>query len=223
MRKIIMEGARAGDLEYLVSQFVSIDQYSTKISSDNIVVSFFAKDKEPAYDLEEFISKNFFDAFVDIEISPSKTINGDYQVFIEFKRTAAFPKRLMNILNGVELLTNNDEWYFKTLNLKDTQELTEENLKKYVRLAPEEKPKSKYLKVVIYGKIHHFEKVEISSYAFDKAIAQSEDGLNDAPSIEYVEISKQFPAYEVSMIDGEIYLIKDDHFYKLIPVETDNQ
>lgn len=65
--------------------------------------------------------------------------------------------------------------------------------------------------------------MEISSYAFDKAIAQSEDGLNDAPSIEYVEISKQFPAYEVSMIDGEIYLIKDDHYYKLIPVETDNQ
>ena len=51
MRTFITEGARAGDLEYLVSQFVSIDQYSTKISSDNIVVSFFVKDKEPAYDL----------------------------------------------------------------------------------------------------------------------------------------------------------------------------
>ena len=130
MRTFITEGARAGDLEYLVSQFVSIDQYSTKISSDNIVVSFFVKDKEPAYDLEEFVSKNFFDAIVDIEISPSKTINGDYQVFIEFKRTAAFPKRLMNILNGIQLLTNNDEWVFKTLNIKDTKDLTEENLKK---------------------------------------------------------------------------------------------
>lgn len=223
MRTFITEGARAGDLEYLVSQFVSIDQYSTKISSDNIVISFFVKDKEPAYDLEEFISKNFFDAIVDIEISPSKTINGDYQVFIEFKRTAAFPKRLMNILKGVQLLTNNNKWVFKTLNIKDTKDLTEENLKKYIRLAPKEKPKTKYLEVVIYGEIHYFEKVEISSYAFDKAIAQSEDGLNDAPSIEYIEISKQFPAYEVSMIDGEIYLIKDDHFYKLIPVETDNQ
>ena len=75
MRKIIMEGARAGDLEYLVSQFVSIDQYSTKISSDNIVVSFFVKDKEPAYDLEEFISKNFLLSALPILWTSSATTN----------------------------------------------------------------------------------------------------------------------------------------------------
>lgn len=216
----VNEGARAGDLEYLVSQFVSIDQYSTKIASDNIVVSFFVKDKEPAHDLEEFISKNYFDAIVDIEISQSKTINGDYQIFIEFKRTPAFPARLMNVLNGVQLLSNNDKWVFKTLNLKDTKDLTEANIKKYVRLTPEKKPKTDYIDVVIYGKMYHFDKVEISRYTFEKAISNSDTGLNDAPTIEYIEISKQFPAYEVSMIDGEIYLIKDEHYYKLIPVTT---
>ena len=39
----LTEGVRQGDLEYMVSQFISVDQYSTKINNDNIVVSFFAK------------------------------------------------------------------------------------------------------------------------------------------------------------------------------------
>lgn len=218
-KQLLNEGARAGDLEYLVSKFISIDQYTTKIENDNIVISFFVKDKEPAHDLAEFISKNFFDTVIDIDVSANKTINGDYQVFLEMKRNQSFPVKFMKIIGTVTILTNEDKWIFKTAGYDKAIDLTKENLIKYIRLTPEKKTSDGTIEVVIYGKIHRYKKVQISKYTFEQQIAQSSD-FNDAPSIEYNEIANQFPAYEVCMIDGTIYLIRDEKYYELVPQTT---
>lgn len=213
----LFEGARAGDLEYLVSSFVSIDQYTSKIENDNIVISFFVKEKEPAQDLVDFISKNFFDFVIDIELAASKTINGDFQVFVELKRTQSFPVRLFKIMNALNILTNQDDWVFKAPGFDETFDLTRENIQKTIRLKPQPKQTSEedIIEINIYGEIKRYKKVEISEYAFEQKISESDD-FNDVPSVEYNEIAQQFPSYEVCMIDGTIYLIHDDKYYELI-------
>ena len=105
----LTEGVRQGDLEYMVSQFISIDQYSTKINNDNIVVSFFVKEQDAATDMGDFLSKNFFDIINDIEVSDSPTCNGDYQVFLEMERNKYFPEKLCKITKILELLTGEQD------------------------------------------------------------------------------------------------------------------
>lgn len=217
------EGARQGDLEYLVSQFISVDQYSTKINNDNIVVSFFVKDLDAATDMADFLSKNFFDILQDIEVSDSATANGDYQVFIEFERNKYFPEKLCKIVKILELLTGKQEWCFKTFRTDRSLPLTEGNLKKScnLNLNPEEDTDNEgILDVPMFGKIKHFKVQRISKYRFEEALIKSDD-FNDTPTTEYTEIARNFPQYEVALLDGQIYLLKGENYFHLIEVRED--
>ena len=40
------EGLRINDLKYLVSNYISIDQYTSKLDDDNITVAFFVMKKK---------------------------------------------------------------------------------------------------------------------------------------------------------------------------------
>lgn len=219
----LTEGVRQGDLEYMVSQFISVDQYSTKINNDNIVVSFFVKEQDAASDMGDFLSKNFFDIINDIEVSDSPTCNGDYQVFLEMERNKYFPEKLCKITKILELLTGEQDWCFKTFKTKRSLPLTKENLIKSVDLRIEDEPeevKDDIIDVPMFGKIKHFRVKRISKYRFEQAIISSED-FNETPTTEYTEISRNFPQYEVALIDGEIYLLKGEEYFHLIEIHED--
>ena len=219
----LTEGVRQGDLEYMVSQFISIDQYSTKINNDNIVVSFFVKEQDAATDMGDFLSKNFFDIINDIEVSDSPTCNGDYQVFLEMERNKYFPEKLCKITKILELLTGEQDWCFKTFKTEHSLPLTKENLKLAVDLHIEDKTeesKDGIIDVPMFGKIKHFKVKRISKYRFEQAIITSED-FNETPTTEYTEISRNFPQYEVALVDGEIYLLKGEEYFHLIEIHED--
>ena len=219
----LTEGVRQGDLEYMVSQFISIDQYSTKINNDNIVVSFFVKEQDAATDMGDFLSKNFFDIINDIEVSDSPTCNGDYQVFLEMERNKYFPEKLCKITKILELLTGEQDWCFKTFKTERSLPLTKENLKLAVDLHLEDKTeesKDGIIDVPMFGKIKHFKVKRISKYRFEQAIITSED-FNETPTTEYTEISRNFPQYEVALVDGEIYLLKGEEYFHLIEIHED--
>lgn len=219
----LTEGVRQGDLEYMVSQFISVDQYSTKINNDNIVVSFFVKEQNAASDMGDFLSKNFFDIINDIEVSDSPTCNGDYQVFLEMERNKYFPEKLCKIIKILELLTGEQDWCFKTFKTERSLPLTKDNLIKSVDLHIEdetEEAKDGIIDVPMFGKIKHFRVKRISKYRFEQAIISSED-FNETPTTEYTEISRNFPQYEVALIDGEIYLLKGEEYFHLIEIHED--
>ena len=219
----LTEGVRQGDLEYMVSQFISVDQYSTKINNDNIVVSFFVKEQNAASDMGDFLSKNFFDIINDIEVSDSPTCNGDYQVFLEMERNKYFPEKLCKIIKILELLTGEQDWCFKTFKTERSLPLTKDNLIKSVDLRIEdetEEAKDGIIDVPMFGKIKHFRAKRISKYRFEQAIISSED-FNETPTTEYTEISRNFPQYEVALIDGEIYLLKGEEYFHLIEIHED--
>ena len=219
----LTEGVRQGDLEYMVSQFISVDQYSTKINNDNIVVSFFVKEQDAATDMGDFLSKNFFDIINDIEVSDSPTCNGDYQVFLEMERNKYFPEKLCKIIKILELLTGEQDWCFKTFKTERSLPLSKENLIKSVDLRIEdetEEAKDGIIDVPMFGKIKRFRVKRISKYRFEQAIISSED-FNETQTTEYTEISRNFPQYEVALIDGEIYLLKGEEYFHLIEIHED--
>ena len=123
----LTEGLRAGDLEFLVSSIISIDEFESKIDPDAIVVGFYVDDDEPADDLLNFIEGDPTD-ILDVEVSPAPDEKGQYIVFVEFLRDENFPKKLDNVLSLLESLTRIQKWKYtyygshgkeKDFNIKD--------------------------------------------------------------------------------------------------------
>lgn len=132
---MIVEGLKPNDLEFLVSNYISVDQYTSKLDDDNITVAFFCNEMDVANDLRDFIEKNFYIEIKDIEISDSLTEDNKYILFVELERNINFPKLLLNIIDSVNDVTGNKNWMFKTFGMDNKVVLNLENLEKYVRLS----------------------------------------------------------------------------------------
>jgi len=137
MHSNLQEGLLQGDLDDLIKPLISIDEYESKISDDNIVVGFYADDKEPATDLARFISKSEID-ILDAEVSPVPNEEGVYLVFVEFIRDDTFVKDLITLVESMAGLTSIETWQFKSYKRK-IMDFTEENLTRFVRVKPKKK------------------------------------------------------------------------------------
>ncbi len=130
----LFEGLMVGDLDELVVPIISIDEYESKISDDNIVAAFYVRDKEPGKDLARFLSKSEID-ILDAEISPVPNEEGNYLVFVEFLRDETFIEDLLTLVDSTKGLIGFAKWEFKAYK-KQVMPLTSENLQQNVRLKP---------------------------------------------------------------------------------------
>lgn len=148
---ILQEGLKKGDLAHLINPLISIDEYSSKLAKNEevIVVTFSAKDEDPAKDLNGFIQKGNL-KILDTEVSPSPDIDGDYLIFVEFIRDEKFPKELIELVNSIKSLTNIKNWKLKPYKVSQILDLTEENIKKYICL-----DKKEYLKKTVKEFLQH--------------------------------------------------------------------
>lgn len=133
----LFEGLIERDLEDLVIPLVSIDEYESKISDDNIVVAFFVKDIEPAKDLMRFMSKSSVD-IMDSEVSNIPNLHGFYLVFCELLRGPDFIKDIHELVNSASGLTGIMQWKFKAYQRK-IEEFTLENLEANIRVTSSDK------------------------------------------------------------------------------------
>jgi len=235
---MLTEGLREKDLEYLVSNYVSIDQYTSKLDDDNITVAFFINEKDAAEDLRDFIEKVFYIEIRDIEISDSLTDDNKYILFVEFERNINFPKILLDMISSVTNVTNNKDWKFKTFGMNDKADLTIENIKNNVRLSKirsnvnndeeELKSKEKSSENSENKKVEESFKINIndrgwkrtylpegyvSQEEFNKLINESET-LNNRDFSEIYLIESQYPEYEVITTDTNVFLVKGDKILK---------
>ena len=136
--KILSEGLKAGDLEYLVSNLIHIDTYASKMGEDQdvIVVSFTCHEQYPAQDLTGYLERGY-DYILDADASTGEDEHGNYIVFVEFERTPKFPNQLIRILDDVENLVNFGDWYFKYYKSERSHEVSSENLAQNVPLTAE--------------------------------------------------------------------------------------
>ncbi len=83
----VNEGLKAGDLDGVVSNRFSVDQYKSKMGEDkNIMVLAFTVDSlAPAKDLERFAETGYSDV-LDADATPGTMEDGKHKVFIEFAR-----------------------------------------------------------------------------------------------------------------------------------------
>lgn len=227
---MITEGLRINDLQYLVSNYVSIDQYTSKLDDDNITVAFFCNEKEVAEDLRDFIEKIYYIEIRDIEISDSLTDDNKFILFVEFERNINFPKMLLDMVDSINHLTANKDWKFKTFGMEDKDDLTIENLKANVRLSKyrdsvneeetlkdmkeeqkEEEVKESFEPFIINDrgwKRQYIPERFVSQEELDNFILES-DTLNSRDSRELYLIECSYPEYEVLTTDTNVFLIKD--------------
>lgn len=135
----ITEGFKVGDLEDVVKPRISIDEYSSKIDDDAIVVALYlgTGSNQPAKDLEEFIEtgKN---GVLDAEVSPGPDEDSNYVLFVEYERNEDFPKNLEKLLYSLRSLTLVEDWTYSFYgNIDEDKDFNIENISKDIRLRKE--------------------------------------------------------------------------------------
>jgi hypothetical protein len=127
--KKLNESLRANDLRHLVKHVFEIDSYKSKIGDDEDIVtlSFTVTGEDVAQDLEHFIEMGY-DFVLDADVSPGELEDGKYRVYVEIERSRHIGKQIRELLNGIEMLTGEDEMRFRWYKSFKSQLATEENL-----------------------------------------------------------------------------------------------
>ena len=126
---MITESLQANDLQNLVKKVFEIDSYRSKIGDDQdvVVVSFTLEYEDPAKDLENFVEMGY-DFVLDADVSPGETDDGNYKVFIELERSRHAAAQILELLDGIELLTGMSDMRFRYFKSFKSQDATLDNL-----------------------------------------------------------------------------------------------
>ena len=225
---IINEDVKMNDLEHLVSNYISVDQYTSKVDEDNITVAFFVNERDAMEELKDVIEKMYFIELRDIEMSESLTSDNKYLLFVELERNVSFPKILMDMIDTVNFVTNNKKWKFITFGNKEYINLTTENIKKYVRLTKlrdnvvadeEDSLEESYLPSEIKINDGGWDRLYlpegyIDEDAMNKIISESET-LNDRDPYELELLETTFPGSEIITTDKNVFVITGDKILML--------
>ena len=111
--KLVNEGLKAGDLDGVVSNKFSVDQYKSKMGEDKniLVLGFIVDGSAPAKDLERFAEVGY-KSVLDADATPGTLEDGKHRVFIEFARTPEVVGQIIAFLEDLKKLTNIDEFTY---------------------------------------------------------------------------------------------------------------
>ena len=129
--KLLRENLEQGDLKRLVHNELHIDEYKSKMGTDEdvCVISFKVSGKEPGADLVSFIEKGY-DFVLDADVSSGEKEGGDYLVFVELQRSEELPEQIIAIMNDLMNLTEQtiEDWRVRYYKSTVDSELTPEVL-----------------------------------------------------------------------------------------------
>jgi hypothetical protein len=135
------EGLEKGDLERLVSTKITVDEYKSKMGTDEeiVVLSFFIQGKEPALDLVNFIEKSY-EWVVDADASSGEVDNGKYIVFVEIEREPNIAEHIVEMLTDLQNLTEHDlkSWDMEYFKPRKKVEIDVDSIKSVIPGTPEQ-------------------------------------------------------------------------------------
>jgi hypothetical protein len=138
--KLLRENLEAGDLKRLIHNELHIDQYKSKMGTDEdvCVISFKVAGKEPSADLVGFIEKGY-NFVLDADVSSGEKEGGDYLVFVELERSEKLPAQIMEIMDDLMNLTEQkiEDWRVRYYKSTSDSELSEESLVDLIPTTPE--------------------------------------------------------------------------------------
>jgi hypothetical protein len=154
------EGLRPLDLKDMVYPIIEVDTYRSKMGEDRdvCVISFQAKDRNPAKDMMEFIEKGY-NFVLDADVSSGENSKGEYHIFVELDRTPKLSEQIQEIAYGIKKLTGISEWKFRYHKSDRNHDLSEENLSRIIPRTPS-----------MYEGMMHKEKVESVKKFFSKTL-----------------------------------------------------
>jgi hypothetical protein len=161
--KKLTEGLRTNDLTNLVNKVFEIDSYRSKIGDDQdvVVVTFTVDHQNPAKDLENFIEMGY-DFVLDADVSPGETDDGTYKVFVELERGKHVAEQILEMLEGIELLTGIPDMRFRYFKSFKSQEATFKTLTNSIPI-----DKESYEAATEKGRLDNFSNFFTNSYADD--------------------------------------------------------
>lgn len=139
-------GLRYKELEGMVLPLISIDEFEPKsgTAEEVIVIALFTRDELPAYDLDDFIDKGIVE-FLDSEVSPNPNEEGQYLVFVEFKRQPNFWNKLFDLVKDIENVTGKMDWQVQPYLVDRLYDLKDVELQQVVMVREEDYvPRSEY-------------------------------------------------------------------------------
>lgn len=213
----LTENMRENDLEHLVDTYVSIDQYTSKLDSDNITIAFYCNEKEAADDLSDFIEKMYFAEIRDIEVSDTLTEDNQYILYVEFERNEMFPKIVLDIIDSVSYATGIKDWTFVTIDKEGSFELNEDNIRKYVRLEKYNELNNKDDKKDVKKESVQYSKDNLTrNYLIEGVISEEEfnniiskcESLNEN-TLDKEILEYNLPEKEIITADDKIFVIGD--------------
>ena len=138
--RLLRENLEQGDLKRLIHNELHIDQYKSKMGTDEdvCVISFKVAGKEPSADLVGFIEKGY-DFVLDADVSSGEKEGGDYLVFVELERSEKLPAQIMEIIDDLMNLTEQkiEDWRVRYYKSATDNELSKESLTDLIPTTPE--------------------------------------------------------------------------------------
>ena len=135
----IQEGLNYGEMQGLVNDTISIDQFKPKIgdNADTVVVAFTVQYEKPAQDLSNFIETGEVE-LLDVEVSPGPDSKGTYKVFIEMERDNELFAKISSILNNINNITSDKgQWKYTAYKLTEPREFDKERFARDVITDPD--------------------------------------------------------------------------------------
>ena len=141
MTKLIRENVEQGDLKRLVHDSLHIDEYKSKMGSDEdiIVLSFKVRGKNPSNDLINFFEKGY-DWILDADVSAGEREDGDYLVFVELERVESAADNIMKLMEDLVNLTEQkiNEWNFTYYKDNSKHPLSKENIEQMIPMTKQD-------------------------------------------------------------------------------------
>lgn len=131
-------GLKQNDLDQMVYDIVTIDEYSSKMGKDENIstLCFSIKQESPANDLSLFLEKGY-KFILDSDVSPGEVLDSKYMVFVELERNDNLIENILTILDDVKKLANIEQFKFRYYKQFRSMDATFNNMLNVVPTAPE--------------------------------------------------------------------------------------
>lgn len=105
---------RADDLKYMLFDTFEVDNYASKMGSDEdvVTISFSLKEKNPADDLVHFIEAGY-PFILDADVSPGELEDGTYKVFVEIERNRDIGDNINELMDGVSKISGVNNFRYR--------------------------------------------------------------------------------------------------------------
>jgi hypothetical protein len=136
--KKLNEGLEFKDMEGIVKPTVFIDEFASKMGSDDevSVVSFYVRNNRAADDLVNWFEKGY-DFVLDADRSPGEVKPNRYLVYVEMKRRNSLPEWIAELLNDMSTLTEHESESVWTVGYKGEEfPFSVDEIKSRVILSP---------------------------------------------------------------------------------------